>query len=1421
MSTTKKQTENIVNVNFDKFRLENGDPEGSFEQLCYFLFCRTYKISDGISGYRNQTGIEKPPVSVGKRVIGFQSKFFESNINYKSLEDGLRKAKAKHPKLNNVIFYVNKLRSESSKKSTTVSSEEQVLIDSAKELKIEISWFDPGNFSISLNQPGNLDLGQIYFGEADNYSFIKNDSNLSIQTFIQSEGYLKLPLSSNNKIMVDPVKSILSRKQKVFLLLGHPGSGKSIFSHALFRDFSGLNKKNKKEMLAVWAQNKAIPMIINLKDCVNENLEGLIRDRQNDFSVRNKKLDFIYIFDGLDELSPEKADQTLFYIRNLEQLSTTKKIIISCRSGNSNKTRAAVYLPKAEHFCFSSLDNTYIDLYFKSKNNKIKDKYLSKLKKNNKLLISEIVDILFIKLLWDTIEELNEKSTVADLIEENVQILLYSPDHKKNIETLNILDEKPEKILTLNQEISFRSYQKFQFRLPKSELQDIIASIFPRADYNSTNEILNYLTDLFFENSYLDNETRLDYIYRHRRYQEFFFIQRLKLEYEKDPFILRRTDVLSNRDFFEQYFLKYLRKCYEKNNDIVGLLDINLLDVYLGNHTGYGVDDAYYHNSSEFIPALANQEPGVMEELLESDSFKMKKMFFLDLDYLNKTFDAWDKDKNDYKINDKLSGAWSSIGPMIENAVIFWKSGKKEFSQKIITHISKIQDIFHEKDFFKNKSENTHVTDPFWQHWSDFIYILIVIKKRSASKVLEDQIRVNYKFYENENDKSFSRENNKEKLINSFYYAILSVDDKFLISNLNKLDTFEFNALLGVLLSFDGINTLLVNRKIQNLIKKRLILENVTFGEENYHISFYKTYFGLSLNDEETTLLKQLLVKTRNERKVDWHMYNIPHKFSIISYALNENKFSQINNDPNDNFKYLDELELYSALFDSYINIIKTKSTIGLVLRNYFSYIKERDDRLDRYLKTDISFLWAQIFSKSLVTTIKVEDLFILKEKLLGPESGIIPWSFYYKLVSINKELFDKLINQTDLNKIEVQLKKFDDYQSLVNDCFSLSLFYSKIDQQKAREYFVKGLKESVLRHGWRKDSLVSHQLVDSLEILIRNNCETTENIKKYLSEIFELTLHVSSFTDGAVTWKGPYNVIELASKFDISFANELRKTLIKDKGYRNYNNQANTYILLGKVRIGTDLDEIKEGILEYRQDYNHDNKPNSDSYEHKIKVYVEVSKSPIYSEEDKKAAFEIAYNLVEEMKTEGITYFLRDIDYKDLKVSYIELCNKYNKTVNVEFDEKNNSDDTNKISNKDLHKILIGLTNKAKIKRFYKKLEDYKNGIVISNRDSWELLLNRTFKYLGNIAPFTETLTRYTFPHTDWFTSNSPYFYLGVSVALGDLRMKKEMELHLYKNTGHGGFVNMMKAYELINDKDMCKKLFQRYLQLCHFLSD
>lgn len=68
-------------------------------------------------------------------------------------------------------------------------------------------------------------------------------------------------------------------------------------------------------------------------------LENILRNRAVAFGLKRSSLGFIYLFDGLDELDEERADRVLSFIATLENQLSTKKIIISCRSGNANRLR--------------------------------------------------------------------------------------------------------------------------------------------------------------------------------------------------------------------------------------------------------------------------------------------------------------------------------------------------------------------------------------------------------------------------------------------------------------------------------------------------------------------------------------------------------------------------------------------------------------------------------------------------------------------------------------------------------------------------------------------------------------------------------------------------------------------------------------------------------------------------------------------------------------------------------------------------------------------------------------------------------------------------------------------------------------------------------------------------------------------------
>ncbi len=293
-----------------------------------------------------------------------------------------------------------------------------------------------------------------------------------------------------------------------------------------------------------------------------------------------------------------------------------------------------------------------------------------------------------------------------------------------------------------------------------------------------------------------------------------------------------------------------------------------------------------------------------------------------------------------------------------------------------------------------------------------------------------------------------------------------------------------------------------------------------------------------------------------------------------------------------------------------------------------------------------------------------------------------------------------------------------------------------------------------------------------------------------------------------------------MASKYDINLATNLKNDLKKKKGERNFSNSAISSILSGKVKRGLPIEEIEEGMSEYKKDYRYDSKPDSDYYEQKFKIYLAVAQSDFYINNERKKAFESAYQQIEEMKKQELDYFLRDIDFKEIKQSFVKLCAKYKKKVNITFDEKEEYRQKIKISETDFIKELKKAKTKQKITGLYKKLNNYNNGIVLANPESWKLLVEKTYLVNKNIKPFIELLKKNSFPHTDWLTSNSKYFHFGLGIALENINTKEEIMSYLFdKTTGHGGFVNVMKSYEVIGNREMCLKLFRRYLQFCDFL--
>ena len=158
----------------------------------------------------------------------------------------------------------------------------------------------------------------------------------------------------------------------------------------------------------------------------------------------------------------------------------------------------------------------------------------------------------------------------------------------------------------------------------------------------------------------------------------------LQKQYTANPSILRKLSILSNLELFQTFFIKGLRKKYIEENNLIGCLDLSLLDVYLGNHSGWGVDSPYYLNSSDFIKTLVDQQDAVFNVLFEDDNLDIRSKVFVDTKLLKCKFQEWKQDTDSlthYRAEQVLVDGWQEGRSLSMNLVVdFWQAGLKDIA---------------------------------------------------------------------------------------------------------------------------------------------------------------------------------------------------------------------------------------------------------------------------------------------------------------------------------------------------------------------------------------------------------------------------------------------------------------------------------------------------------------------------------------------------------------------------------------------------------------------------------------------------------------------------------------------------------------------------------------------------------------------
>lgn len=226
------------------------DTEAYFEWFSYLLFCREFDLEKGWYGFQNQSAIEKSPIIVKNKTIGFQSKFYQVKLSERKTEilDMLKKAHRDYSNLDKIIFYTNQSWSQVYDKQSEKMVDSKAykeIFELASTFNIELYWRDTAFFESPFVSLTNNDLSRYFFDDNDYKGWKRFGDWSSKSTDIEAGYYIdedvKIILPNHNNLKsitvvegLNEIRAQLAQPNSSIRLVGLSGVGKTRFAQALF-----------------------------------------------------------------------------------------------------------------------------------------------------------------------------------------------------------------------------------------------------------------------------------------------------------------------------------------------------------------------------------------------------------------------------------------------------------------------------------------------------------------------------------------------------------------------------------------------------------------------------------------------------------------------------------------------------------------------------------------------------------------------------------------------------------------------------------------------------------------------------------------------------------------------------------------------------------------------------------------------------------------------------------------------------------------------------------------------------------------------------------------------------------------------------------------------------------------------------------
>ena len=1362
----------MLKINWDLFNIKNYDKENAFETLCLMLFCNQYSVTDYINADFNQAGLETEPIEYKGKWYGFQAKYSNGGIKYQKVYESIDKATRLYPKLDEITIYYN------SNSKPNSSEQGKKIVKMAKDRGVEIKWFGLTAFKVALNKKKNLPLAQFFFGTGKELTYLEEALINKDKELLLENKLIELPVdvdTTSYSSYEQVKKSIDKTKNKIVLVVGMPGTGKSIYMKKMFQMYAGTGLKYKEQMEYLFKQG-TIPIFINLKSVLGMSLEEAIRYRKADYQLLGSEFKFVYLLDGLDEVPMNRMADIISGIKTLRDNVKTKKVIVSSRKMSSNRYLLKNSIESVNEYEIKELDVDYIYKYFSLHDDKTKMERLNYFAVNNVSLLNDMKDILTVKIFHDTILQLDDKSTVMDVIERKVSHLI-------NCEQINKLAlpwPKEEKVIDINKELVYCMQEKHLTILTIGNIYQILEKMYNKMDYQQQNEVVDYLSNAFFTDSSTTEERA--FAYQHKRYQEYFLCAKLKDLYDKDMRILRERGVLADKEFFVNMFLRYLENNYSKSYDIIGAVEISLLKTYLGLNSNWGADRPYYESLSSFTKAIAAQSEESIGIIINDDTLPVSREIVLNVAEVEKILKGR-KAEHIPTIPDRIE---ELIKYGLKNVVEFWKQGKEKIASQIIDNINQIVTLVKEK----YETEVQHINRAFVEEKYSYYFIMIVINEISIKEVM-----INVKKHHSDVKELLGSE--YEKAIKEVINILLSYRYDEFVVYIKQLTEEQFTILLNKLIEPNGFKYLKdvkLEKEIVDYIQKCIIN-----NDEPVIIAWAK-YFKIGISEQQENILKEKYDELSKERNVDlfwlYKKHNLWAFFSNMYVSIDEGTIGR------------DVRWLYFVLYTDYMKFVKEDLSAEQMAINFCLMAEECMYNKNMTLTYDIMDIWSRVFEEQKINYIQKETIIIYLLNNDDRYFSILPLLVQLKdnHNADDDSLIEKILPFFNETKYKDRFALSFDMTDNIDYMFKIAYVKSHIDPNESYTYILKGINEGILRHGWRKDHIVDVNLVCALELMINKGYMNNEEAIEAAKDICNMLLTLNDITDER--WRGDEleHITKILDKLNVEESAQIFDVILEKNAYSNimlYNH------LKTRIARGCDVNDIVDKII-----YFDSNEGNSRTVVYALGIYLHLFYSHWYADEKETIKNRILTimsrnNFMSVDELESDSYKLLD-----------NFCKEYNVQCNITershvITETNELNDNTKKFADNLQKCK----SKKALDSLYEQLYDYKMNIKLNSEDLWKLLVDRTKAIYGDYDCLIDYFLKNDYPHTDFYTRNSRYMYIGLGYAIKSGMDKKRLFDFIMKNGGHDGFIQLIYSYGFIGDKNMCRKLFWRFKNICEFL--